>query len=435
MNMEFKSSTNREQPMPKKIETTSKIEFLMGEGAISIYKKEFKDESPERIEKLREIFKTFFKQELENTKVYESKEGATFPYTSINISKFAKELYKEHSKTPLQENSLNPRENQHSKKEFVIGSFLLPVHGNEFTFVEEAMTQAITNLPRALEDLKNGLEPEEIEIYTFGSPTNLLGKMTPEFFDELGKDPMHKLGNLYAELIEQKIYPQEGKNLPKTSVELYGISMGGGMAAIAGEKLLETKKFTQEHQKKNIENRLPYLAIRSEAPVSLSRSKIKKIQIPVAFVLDAIKEIATNSYLRKGIFEGDEFFKQVNAVLAKRGINEDMSPEQKKMKEKSLKSIINSLGNELILNPDLKINEIYGLHDLTSYTFSLARDAKEQNKEHPDTLGSTLVPSQRENSRTFTTQMSHGRPFFKRSSELKRMKKATLALENLEGKE
>jgi hypothetical protein len=307
-------------------------------------------------------------------------------------------------------------------------------NGNPFTFTEEAMHQAVTNLPRALEDIKNGKEPEDIEIYTMGSPTNLLGKMTPEFFEGMKANPFKNLGRVYAELIKEKI-PQAGENSKKTSVELFGISMGGGMATMTGENLLETDQFTQEPQSDDIKERKNFLQIKAEVPVTLSRSKNKKIQIPLGFAVEFTKGLLSNSYIRKVGGEDGKFVKQMNVELAKRGIYENMSEEQKKMKSKSIHNLMFSLGRELGLKPETKIDEIYGLHDLTTITPSLKKDAKIQAEEHPDTLGSTIVPRTREGSRTSAVNAAHmdvpASNFF-RSSELRRIKVATEKLMELE---
>jgi len=296
------------------------------------------------------------------------------------------------------------------KRKFVFGSFLTQTNGNPFTFVEEAMHQCIKYLPQALEDLKNGLEPEDIEIYTLGSPTNTLGEMTPEFSSELEKEPIRKLANVYSELVQEKTPPS--KQGSKTSVELFGLSMGGGLAAIAGENILETGAFTQDSDKAEAEN-LPRVQIRIDAPVSLSRSKIKPFQISAGFIIDGAVLLATNSYGRKAALGEGKFIKQVNAVLAGRGIGENVSKEQKDIKAKALRSIISALGKGLSLKPETKITEVYGTRDLTVYTPSFNEEVSEQAKEYPNTLGQNLVDSQRENSRTFAAKMTHVPPFFR----------------------
>jgi hypothetical protein len=415
-------------------ENTGKIAFPHGEEAVRLFEKEY-PENLQQIEKAGEIFKTFFEQEMKNITIFKSKEEVDFPYTHINIGELAKELYSKNSKTPLKEKLEENKEKSILKKEFVFESFLTTVNGNPFTFVEEAMHQAVMNLPRALENLKNGIEPEDMEVYTLGSPTNLLGTMTRDFYEGIKKDPFRNLGRIYAELIEEKINKELENKKPKIYVELYGISMGAGIAAMTGEKLLENNEFTQETQPEETEDRKTFLQIKAVLPVTLSRSKIKKIQIPVGFFYDSVKGLISNQYIRK-IGPGEpSFIKNVNEQLAKRGIYENNSPEQKEMKSKSMPRLILALGDGLVLKEDTKVDEIYGLRDSTTSTSSLKKDAEMQKKLHPETIGTNIIPRERENSRTFVVNASHldiPGAIFKEKSELRRIKVAVEKLEALE---
>lgn len=410
-----------------------KIAFPHGEEATRLFEKEYPG-NPDRIKKVEDIFNTFFKQEMENIAIYKSKEGIEYPYTSINTANLAKELYKKYSGKTLPQKLERNTEQSSIKREFVLESFLTTTNGNPFTFCEEAMHQAVMNLPRALENLKNGIEPENVEVYTLGSPTNLLGKMTPKFYEGLKDEPFKKLGEIYAELIKEKIGNINNDSNAKTFVELYGISMGAGIAAMTGEKLLEDENFTQEKQPNDAKDKKVEVDIRAVLPVTLSRSTIKKIQIPIGFLYDSIKGLITNPYVRKiGGGEGG-FIKTVNTELAKRGINENMDKEQKEMKEKSMPRLILALGKGLTLKPETKVNEIYGLKDSTTITTSLKRDAEMQRELHPDTLGSNVIPKERENSRTFVANATHAEipaANFNRQSEQRRIKAAAESLEKL----
>ena len=403
-----------------------KITFPHGQEAVRLFEKQY-PKNPELVKKATEIFETFFSQEMENIVIFKSKEGIEFPYTKISISNLAKELYKKNSNNLLKENLEKNVEQTTIKREFVLESFLTTTNGSPFTFVEEAMHQAIMNLPRALENLKNGIEPENFEVYTLGSPTNLLGKMTPKFYDDLKNEPFKKFGEIYSELIKEKMKDINNDNGSKTFVELYGISMGAGIAAMTGEKLLENNDFTQEKDPANIKNKKIEITIKAVLPVTLSRSTIKQIQIPIGFFYDSLKGLINNPYVRKiGGGEG-KFIKQVNAELAKKGIQENMSEEQKKMKEKSMPRLILALGKGLTLKQETRVNEIYGLKDSTTTTNSFKTDAKKQKEEHTDVLGSTIIPSTREESRTFVVNATHAEipaANFNRHSEQRRIKAA-----------
>ncbi len=421
------------KPNTKTEKKSEEIAFPNGEEAVRLFEKEYPG-NPEQVKKAKEIFETFFRQEMSNITIYKSKEGIEYPYTNINIANLAKELYEKYSGKTLRGNLEKNTEQPSIKREFVLESFLTTTNGSPFTFCEEAMHQAVMNLPRALENLKNDIEPENVEVYTLGSPTNLLGKMTPKFYEDLKDNPFKKLGEIYAELIKEKTGNINNDSNAKTFVELYGISMGAGLAAMTGEKLLEDEKFTQEKQPNDTKNKKIEINIRAVLPVTLSRSTIKQIQIPVGFLYDSIKGLLNNSYVRKIGGGESNFIKSVNAELAKRDIRENMDKEQKEMKEKSMSRLILALGKGLTLKPETKVDEIYGLKDSTTITPSLKKDAREQKEKHPDTLGSIIIPGKREGSRTFVTNATHAEipaANFNRQSEQRRIKVAVEKLKEL----
>ena len=422
-------SSNEEQAgerQDKKIEIGD-LKFPHAEAALDMYKKEYKD-NPERLKKIREIFYTFFEQELNNTQIYKSEKfGVEFPYTKINTKELAKALYEKHIPGDISETSsedAGPR-----KLEFVFESFLTTYNGNEFTFVEEAIHQAMIALPRAIEDLKEGKEIEEAEIYTLGSPTNTVGTMTEEFGEYVKNDPFGTFGKLYAEFIEEKL-TSEGDNKPR-NVELFGISMGAGIAAKAGEELLEQRSTVQDQEVAKTDN-LPFLQIRAEVPVAMGQSKIKKYQIPAGFAADSLVLLATKPYNRKVALGESKFMDEVNKVLEKeRGIRPNMTNEQEKLKKQSLSSVVWGLGKGLTLKPETKITQVIGLKDPTMYTPKVNMKAKQHRAEYEGNLGRNIVPEENENVRTFSADMGHTRPFF-RESEFRRMEKAAIVLEGLE---
>jgi hypothetical protein len=416
-------------------EASRRITFPHGEAALKLYEKEYGSD-PKELKEVRDIFEAFFNQEVANIKVYNSEKfGAAFPYTRIDMSNFAKALYEKYTgakaEIKLSENggAIAEGEQKRIDREFIFGSFLALTNGNPFTFVEEAMHQCVERLPAALEKLKNGEEPDAFEIFTLGSPTNEFGTMSAEFFENFKKEPIAELGNIYSEFIQKNGIKKDNPD-DKLNLELFGISMGGGMAAITGEKLLETNDFTQDREQ-SIKEKLSHVVIRSEVPVSLGRSKIKPFQIPVGFITDSIVGLVNNPYGRTVAFAEPNFMKQLNVVLAEQGIHKNMTKDQEKMKSASIHTLMLALGKGLTLKPETKVNEIYGLKDLTTYTPSLAKEAKEQMESHSGALGQNLVHPQRENSRVFAVKQSHVRPFF-RPRELKRIRKAAMELDSLE---
>ena len=399
------------------------IEFPNGEAALEAYLRKYEGET-ERAEKIKDFLYEFLRQEIQNITVFKSeKYGAELPYTSIKIAELAKSAYQKYRgnlPAELAASSQAP-----IKQQYVIGSAIATAEGNEFTFVEEAMSQCVKYLPTALKELQEGNEPEEREIITLGMPTNTLGSITPELGEKLATAPYDEMGKIYAELVNYKAQSEQGK--PKI-IELYGVSLGSNIAIRTGEQLVEQGAGTQDFEVAKKQN-LPYLEIRAEVPVSLSQSKIKKLQIPVGFLLDAAHESRLPEIKR--IEAGKPpFATAVAKILADRGITEQMSDEQKKIKNKVLRNIIMKLGNKFEPKPETKITSIYGLKDLTTYTPSMVKEAETQGKEFGGTLGQNLLERQRPNVRSFTAEMPHLSPRFP-DNELKRMRVLGIALEDL----
>ena len=437
--VESKENLILKQENSESQEVSRQMKFPYSEGAIKLYEKEYGD-NPEEIKRVRDIFDAFFNEEISNIKLYESERyGAAFPYTSIDIGSFAKILYEQYAGRKAEITSSREKidgEKNHEKeprkidREFVFpGAPFSRNDAGPFHYVEEAMHQCVQRLPTALKNLQDGKEPDEFEIFTFGLPTNELGSMSPDFFEKLKKEPIVELGNILAEFIEKNGIAKENPD-DKLNIELFGISMGAGLAAITGEKLLETGMFTQD-DKQFLEDGLPRIKIRAQSFVSGSRSKIKKSQIPLGFAADVIATLMSNSYVHTMKSIEPKFIKQMYAILAERGILENKSEDQKKMKNESMRAMISALGKGLILKPETNINEIYGLKDMTTYTSSLSNEAKKQKESYAGFLGQNLVKPRRENSRVFAVDTMHMPPFF-RLNELKRIRRAANELDNLE---
>lgn len=416
-------------------EASRRIIFPHGEFGIEEYKKEYGN-NPEEIEKVKDIFDTFLNQEIANTALYKSeKYDAVFPYTRINIKDFAKALYEKHTGTNAEvktrESGNVITEQKRISREFVFpGAPLNPkmLDNGPFHFVGESMHQCIGRLPAALEKIKNGEDPDEFEIFMLGTPVNELGTMSPEFLENLKKNPTTAMSDAFAEFIEKKGMEKDNTN-DKLDIELYGISWGAGVAAVTGEKLLETGAFTQDPEKSRDEN-LPKIAIRAQNAVSLSRSKIKGPQIWLGS--PANNFVSGDKYGPTMGKNMPEFMNQVDAALEERGIYKNMSQDQQKMKKSAMLAIILSFRKGLELKPETKVSEVYGLHDLTTKTGSLTSEVKKQMELHHDSLGQNLAKPQRENSRVFGVETFHEVPWF-RENELKRIRKAAMELGELDG--
>ncbi len=403
------------------------------EAEIMMYENEYEN-NPEHIGKLREIFQILTEQGIQNTQIFHSDEvNASIPWTVIRLPELAKALYEKHASIPVQTETTNSQDKntEHTfaeRREYIFATSISVQGADEFGWVEESMHQMIRHLPRAIEDLKNGREPENFETYMMGMPTNTLGEISEEFSNNLKKDPYEYMGRLYADFISKQATQIEGKK----AIELYGISMGGGFAAKTGEKLIQSGAGTQNFGQEGIENTAPFLQIKSMVPVSMGHTEKKNWQIMPGFVAESVVAL-TSPGIRKIGKDLLGFQKKVNEQLVERGINENMSDEQKKLKKDSLSSIITGLGKKLEIDPSVKLTKVIGLQDLTMYTPSFNREAQKHREENLEenegeaTLGTQIVSRKEENQRTFGINVHHNLPFF-REAEYKRMKKAAEAM-------
>lgn len=408
------------RPIENRQAEAMSIEFPHAEAGLELYTKEYPNESA-RAERLRAVFQEFLQQEIKNIKIFKSEQlGAELPYTSIRIGELAKKIYQKtvgvSGGLPAEAPDAAP-----AAQEFVFNSALSTDEGNEFNFVEEAMHEAVKHLPAALKALKEGKAPEEREVFTLGMPTNVLGRISPELADKIAKAPFEELGKVFAELVKSEMRAK--------AIKFQGVSLSSNIAIRTAENLVEQGLVTQDFATAE-KDQLPYLQIEAEVPVSLSPSKIKGLQVPVGFFADALKERKLPEVKR--IEAGKpQFGKDVNEVLAQRGIHEQMSDDQKKTKRGVILDILKKVGNTFKPKPETKITTLYGLKDLTTTSPSMIKAAKARKEEFGGTLGQNLLERTKPNERIFTAEMMHLSPRF-RQTQLRRMRVLGMALENLE---
>lgn len=197
------SSLNNPKNNIEKTETENKakkISFPHAESILRLFRDKYKDDL-EKEKIIENVLYEFFEQEMKNIEIFESKEfGASFPWTVIKTKELTKKIVEKYSdKEDLGERLEKfKKENSIEKQEFIFSSGSIMKSGYPFTFVEEAMHQAISSLKINLLELQEGLEIKDQEIYTIGLPTNEFGKISPEFLEELKTDPFGTMGKLQA---------------------------------------------------------------------------------------------------------------------------------------------------------------------------------------------------------------------------------------------
>ena len=161
-------------------------------------------------EALESVLYGFFDEQVENARRFESKEqGVSFVYSSVDSADIAKKLYEKYNGQKPE--ITDATEAGRTGREMIFESFITPENpGAFFTFFEQGLHHVISELPRALEDLKEGKEPKHHEVYFAGHPTRDLGHITPEFVESMkGGHGYERYGQLYAELLgaEMRVTP------------------------------------------------------------------------------------------------------------------------------------------------------------------------------------------------------------------------------------
>lgn len=385
----------------------------------------FSKENPQRGRVLSDVLDNLFDEEIQNMQIYTTKDGAaSIPYTSINVTEFAKRMYERYGgNIPIPAEN---QENEPAKKKTVIflTSFLATKSGHPFVFTELVIQQAIRALAPAVEALREGKTPKEIKVVTLGSPTNnRWGAISEEYAQRMQSDAFTTLGNTYAELLESEgiIAGHTGND----AVVLHGTSMGASLAARTAEKLLSDGVTTQSHEERQKRN-VPFLQVRMDSPAGVRREehkwpRWKKLQVPLGFAGEVIKIAVTDHDTIKTALGEDKFLEGLQKETEKRGIPTMHDEEQEKRKKNAVENLIRQLKSGVSLNPELKVNIVTGLFDL------LTRSRWDKNAERKikssgqigkkGPLGRDIIPSESLQRREFAVKSGHLIPFFKRKSD------------------
>ncbi len=364
------------------------INFPHGQSAIELFRKEFGD-SPEKVELFEKVVGVFFDQEMRNTQIFTDSKGASLPYTKVNLTELAREVIGLQS--PVSDEKYKER---HEKKFFVLPSFPALQNGHQFTFVEVSMMQAIKQVPGIIESLKKGETPEDIEIFTLGSPTNKFwGEIPQAYLDELKGDAYKTVGETYSELVKQELGETESAELGQ-SVVIYGQSMSSSLAAATAEALIDSSVATQSNEERK--EGKPFIQVLMDAPVSLNPSKFRKFQISLGFILDPLIGGLNKQTLKAVLGEGPFLEKVANSLL-KRGILTDTDPESAKRKIEARTTLVKAmLGKSMPVDSSrVKVNIRRGLYDSTVNSLGFVKNVisklRKNKSEGNDSIGSFLI--------------------------------------------
>ncbi len=415
-------------PPARRVEVASQYT----DALIAAFDRQFGSEASEsRRAMAREIADMFFKETLQNIDLRESKNhGVEYPWGMIDTGTLTKKIYEKVSGKKIGELK-KPEHPLKKRKEFVFGSLLFPMHGTPFMFQEEALHQFIHTLQSGIDAIEKGEEPDSTEVYTLGSPTNFLGKVTEKFTRDIHeKGAFEAFAAPYVEHIEEILK----KDNADFTVHLRGVSIGGTLAVTIAERLLEeskdhTRLITQhdDEDKPKLHVRIDHAPASTHTPIGL-----KALQTALGFGMHGLHDPRADAYLQS-VWGGEgKFVDDVNRLLAARErkpMAVNASPEQMKMKQKALYLLVGKLLLGKKIPKDLKVTEVVGLDDLLTFSPLFELRAGWQRATRENSLQRYLVAKEAKGTRKrYGIAEPHTGPL-QRPNKLKLLNRAAERLE------
>lgn len=443
------------------------------QAAVELFARKYGRIYPENAKTLKEQFEGFYDEEIKGSQMYHAEDGQAFPYTSVNVTEFAKRLYHEYAKPDKIPTLEEPKAEEQKLQEpktvayFTFGSFLNPTGDAQFTFSEYAMHEFMNKMGTVIADLEKGKTPNNYLVYTIGSPTSMYGLLTEDAANKImaQEDPYRET---YAPWYSQFIKDHANVDY----IHFWGESQGGMYEIATMEKLLEEGVVTQDQSERKTESKpdgKPYLTAIVDAPEMHEEwSGLKKrLKTNVGFGLGAVHAITTRPDLRKW-FSADKFNASIAKQLEQNGFELHISEAEVDHKKRVNKKLTDLIRKGWEYNPDeVKVDLRVGTHDTTMESREignldtaknrrLKKAAKiprpnyvpmpepykvgaplpegyipvAQRQPHPGSLGKDLIKHEGK-SRTFGINMHHFIPKYTRPSELRRWKVQTDRIINL----
>lgn len=364
--------------------------------------------TPERFSTMEGVLNDLWNLQVEGTHLFTTANGRiSTPYARIEITEYAKSLFnKDFSQLPSDD--LGPL----NKLFIIFPSLQSPDHGHITMFMEQAFHRSIVGLMTILDsinDPKRPTRPQNFSIITLGAPTVRWGEIDQQFVSDLETDGLRAWARVYSELIEQNI-PIDPAEKARTQLTLNGISMGATFAAQTAEDLVSKHLVTQRDRKPDqptVDNHLPNMVVLLEAPTGQHLGGRKTIRIKGGFGLGAAFSLLLDPYQRRVSLTERGLTKDLIPVFAKKGILENMSPEQIRLKKEAIAIVIDELMKGVPLNTELvRFHTMRGKHDWT------LTDKKELRGGDEESLGRNLLKSTNQNLQEFQINSTHARKFF-----------------------
>ncbi len=376
------------------------------------------------------VLQIFLRQAIRSSSMYNQAENgesvASFPWNVVSLAQLAKEIFTAYGGNIVASKAdVTDLTHQSSKRTFMMVSTVSTKDGHQFDFVENVVHELMKRLPRALEHLAAGREPEDLIVYTLGNPANEQGKVSASFQNNVQADPFGAYGKLYAAFIEEQLKQDAAfEGARRKDIEVYGTSMGASFAAATAAELLRNGIAEQSGNRGN----KPQLHVKLIAPVAINQSALHAVQVIVGYLIDGVLE-----QFKAVVRTNNKHIPAFNdAVKSTTGFRPQMDPEQAKRKNLVIRDVIWGLMKGREIDPTLRTNIVTGTADLTMTTPGFALQAAKQQKKSPDSLGAYTVPVQGASaSRQFAIKMMHVPPFM-RENELKRWQEVARYIETMQ---
>ena len=236
---------------------------------------------------------------LDNTRVYEDKNGTKFPYTKISLKEVVDNIFEQEevsSVAPADGTALKPFAElriQH-RLEFIFPPIPRGMDQASFYEYSEIIIKRIfTLLPGALARKQAGLDVPDVTICDIGYPSNKFGNVSTEYLRAMEESGFDGMAEPFAEFVANEVQsmPQE-----RAAVTLSGVSIGASVAALVARELQHGELVETLPGKNNDDG--------AEKPI-MGRVRLL---IPATLLAEGESADSNYDYLKRGVRLGSGLF-------------------------------------------------------------------------------------------------------------------------------
>jgi hypothetical protein len=389
--------------------------FPQGDAYLNSYRlsKENSNEpiDEESVEVLREVLYMILDEGIRNSRLYHSEKMDTdFPYTTFKLGSVARSIFL--AQGGMREAvTANESEPHASKREVIFTGIPSDIKsGGQFEWSEFVMEELLRKLPQALEDLRQGKDPEDYEASIAGYPTNEFGSVSEAFLQKMKEEGLSIVGELYADWVEEQ-RNKENESEGKKSLLLKGVSLGSSIAAQVAQELLTRDLVTQNGTSESFK---PEMRVQMYSPAAMLEMNTSPLRVQQKY---------------GGI--GLEYLYNINSPSTKL-LKHEMPDFIDKMRKKlEYRMPLKTTDEQLVLKNDViaefkvlasqgspipsgvKATVIQGDKDTLTFSLKRNRELAEHKKNHSGTLGEGLTSRINPDVRVFNASMAHQLPFYR----------------------